>query len=100
MFSLLKRGVELQTAVFVQRQWLGERGEDGARHHHKVGSRSFLRLVCGLRRVAQHRTDRLPAVLCQPHPALLGHPRGGVHAQSHRLQLSLQVHYGTFFFWF
>lgn len=61
-----------------------------------MGSWSFLCLLCGLRRVPQHRADCLPAVLCQPHPALLCHPRGGLHAQGHCLQLSLQMHYGRY----
>lgn len=80
----------------VQSQRLGGLREDGPWHHHSVGSRSFLRLARGLRRVAQHPADRVPAVLRQPHLALLGHPRGGVHTQSHRLQLPLQMHYGKY----
>lgn len=85
------------TPLSLQRQRLREHGEDGPWHHHQVGRWGVLRLSCGLRRGAQRRADRLPAVFRQPHPALLRRPGGVVHAQSHGLQLSHWMHHGNLF---
>lgn len=85
------------TPLTLQRQRHGEHGEDGPWHHHQVGRWGVLCLTRGLRRGAQRRADRLPAIFRQSHPALLRRPRGVVHAQSHCLQLPHWMHHGNLF---
>jgi len=80
--------------VAPQRRRLGGGGADGPRHRHPVGGVGVLRGGGGLRRGARRRADGLPAVLREPHAAVLGGPGRGLRPEGHRLQLPLQVHHG------